>query len=91
MQDIKTIPAGVPVAWYANLAPPHGEQRVGALLWDGNDFVTRGMFNENLIAKMATENNGKRIQKVILMNVAFIALFLAIFLWRYYQRLKQQN
>jgi len=92
MQDIKTIPAGVTVDWFTDIVPsPHGEKRVGALIWDGNDIVTRGMFAEGLVAKMAAEHKGKRFKTMILVNVAIISLLLAILLWRYYQRLKQQD
>jgi hypothetical protein len=95
MKDIKIIPAGVMVQWNSDIVPPpHGEQRLGSLLWDGNDIVTRGMFNESLVEKMIAENKsqrGKKIKTMLLVNTAIVALILAIFLWRYYQRLKQQN
>ena len=92
MKNIKTLPAGASVTWHAQLVlPPHGEQRVGALLWDGNDIVTQGMFNEGLVAKMAAENKSNRIKTIVLVNVSILALICAIFLWRYYQHLKRLN
>ena len=92
MQDIKIIPAGVGVSWFSKLVPPpHGEQRVGALLWDGNDIVTRGMFVENLLASYAAENRSKRIITILFVNIAVISLFSGIYLLRYYRHLKQQN
>jgi len=91
MQDIKIIPAGVMVQWNTELIPPPYEARRGALLWDGNDIVTRGMFTENLIASYTAENRSKRLKTMILVNIASISLILAVFLWRYYQRLKQQG
>jgi len=92
MQDLKTIPAGIPVVWHTELVPaPHGAQRHGELLWDGNDIVTRGMFNEGLVAQMAAQHRSERFQTMILINVAVIGLILSIFFWRMYQRMKLQN
>jgi len=92
MQDIEIIPAGVMVLWNTELVPPpHGARRIGSLIWDGNDFVTRGMFTEGLIAQMAAQNRSERFQTMILVNIAVIGLILSIFFWRMYQRVKLQN
>ena len=91
MKDLKVLPAGVLVSWRAKLVPPpHGGQW-GELLWDGNDFVTRGMFAENLVASYAAENKSKRIITILLVNIAVISLLSGIYLLRYYRHLKQQN
>jgi len=88
MKDIKIIPVGAGVIWTAELvSPPHR----GQLIWDGNDFVTRGMFNEGLVAQMAAQNRSERFQTMILINVAIVGLILSVFFWRMYQRVKLQN
>ena len=79
------------VLWNTELIPPpHMAQRVGALIWDGNDIVTRGMFAENLV-KMAAEDKSNRLKMIILANIAGMSLILALFLWRYYRHLKRKD
>jgi len=94
MQELKTIPAGVPVAWHAKqVPPPHGAQR-GELLWDGTDIITRGMYSQNMLAQMIEKSKSERaarITKVLLINAIAIGIIVAIVSLRYYLRLKQQN
>ena len=85
MKDIKILPAGVLVHWYAEVVPPPHE---GRLLWDGNDIVSREIHAMNLIAQPGDKN---RLKKMILINVVFLALIFASISWRKYRRLKKQD
>ena len=95
MSDIKIIPAGTKVTWRAELVPPpHGAQPTGELLWDGNDIITRRMYNESLITQMIEKSKSERaarITKVLLVNAIAIGIIVAIISLRYYLRLKKQN
>jgi len=57
MRNIEIIPAGARAIWRAELVPPPHDVPLGQLLWDGNDFVTQGMFTEGLIEQMEKPHN----------------------------------
>jgi len=91
MQDIKIIPEGIRAYWNTELVPPPHEAQRGALIWDGTNIVTQGMFNEGLVENLVAQSRVERFKMVTLVNVAVIGLILTVFFWRMYQRMKQQG
>ena len=92
MHDIKIIPAGVQVSWFADIVPPpHGAKRSGELIWDGNDIITRGMYNENLVKQAAAASKSKEFKAAILLSVLTVCVVYGILAWIWYLHIKRQS
>ncbi len=85
MQDIKILPAGVAVNWLAKMVPPPAE---GRLFWDGNEIVSQDEYIQN-----AFKNNdgGRNFSIIICFNVGVLALIYAIYAWKKYCKLKNEE
>ena len=92
IRDIKIIPAGAQVHWRAKVVPPpHGASPTGELIWDGNDIITRGMYNENLVKQAAAASKSKEFKAAILLSVLTVCVIYGILAWIWYLHLKRQS